>query len=125
MVGPPEVIVVILALPVQLGLLSTCYRKRSEQPEPRRGFCGKVRETWPDHRHLLGPRSRCLTCGLAVLFLSGAGFTLALPAEACDLPVSLQGREGGLWQLPCVPVTWREGISFLSIPNLIPSKGFG
>lgn len=43
----------------------------------------------------------------------------------CDLPVSLQGREGGFRQLPCVLVTWREGITFLSIPNLIPSKGFG
>lgn len=42
-----------------------------------------------------------------------------------DLPVSLQGGNGGLQQLPGVHVTCREGISFLSIPNLICVQGFG
>lgn len=64
---------------------------------------------------------------VVLLFYSSpvlASFLLSLQ-RPCDLPVSLRGREGGLRQLPCVPVTWREGITFLLIPNLIPCKGFG
>lgn len=64
---------------------------------------------------------------VVLLFYSSPGLASLLLSlqRLCDLPVSLQGREGGLPQLPCVPVTWREGITFLSIPNLIPCKGFG